>query len=239
MLAIPAIDIYSGKITRLFKGDFGQTKFYDESPLNYAVKFDLIGSEWLHIVDLAASLNGNISVIDQITEIKSSTNLKIQFGGGVKSLSNARKAFEFGVDRIVIGSISISYKAEFEKIYNEFGANKIVVAADVKDEMIFIKGWTQKSEVTLWNHLEYCISIGIQYFLCTDISKDGTLKGPNIDLYTRIMQKHPQISLIASGGISGLDDLVKLNSSKIYAAVIGKAIYENRISWEELKQFVS
>jgi phosphoribosylformimino-5-aminoimidazole carboxamide ribotide isomerase len=237
MLALPAIDIYKGKVTRLLKGNFEDIKFYDGTPLDFAVKFDYIGLKWLHIVDLSGSVTGNISVIDQIQEIKSSTKLKIQFGGGIKTFISADNAFESGADRIVIGSISVTNKNEFEKICNKYGTEKIVVAADVNREMIYVKGWTENSRVSLFDHLNYCTSIGINYFLCTDISKDGTLNGPNIDLYRRILEKHTQINLIASGGISSIDDLIILSRSGVYASVIGKAIYENKITLEELEQF--
>lgn len=237
MLAIPSIDIYNGKVTRLLKGNFADVTYYEDSPLDYAQKFDLIGLEWLHIVDLAASVTGIFSVLEQIKEIKSSTNLKIQFGGGIKNYTNAEVAFNSGVDRIVIGSISVTNKSEFEKIYNRFGAESLIVATDVNEEMIYVKGWTEKSNVSLWNHLSYCTSIGVKYFLCTDISKDGTLFGPNLELYIRIMEEYPQINLIASGGIGSIDDLKKLSVNRIYAAVIGKAIYDKKISLEELIQF--
>lgn len=239
MLAIPAIDIFNGKVTRLLKGDFSKVTYYQNTPLDWAIKYYSIGSEWLHIVDLEASVNGIFSATNQIKEIKSNTKLKIEFGGGIKSFESAVKAFECGADRIVIGSISITHKEIFERIVQEFGAEKVVVATDSDKEMILIKGWTEISSVSLWQHLEYCISVGINYFLCTDISKDGTLAGPNIDLYNRILEEHPQIKLIASGGIGNLEDLHKLNQTKVYATVVGKAIYENKITLEELKNFVS
>ena len=238
MLAIPAIDIFNGKVARLLKGNFQEITYYDKSPLEYAQLFDSIGLEWLHIVDLAASVTGNISVGDQIKKIKFFTDLKIQFGGGIKNIFNAQKSFDSGADRIVIGSISVTDRNEFEKICDKYGTEKIVVAADINDEMIYVKGWTEKSSVTLWNHLEYCTTVGVKYFLCTDISKDGTLKGPNINLYRRILERFNQINLIASGGISCIDDMLKLNHNGVYGAVVGKAIYENKISLEELKQFV-
>lgn len=239
MLVIPAIDIFMGKVARLYKGDFAHATFYKKTPAEYAEAFDKIGCEWLHVVDLAASLSGIISVGNQIKEIESSTKLKIQFGGGIKTLQNAVSAFDSGVNRIIIGSISVSNKKEFEKIVDKYGIEKIVVATDSKDEMVLTKGWTEKSEVTLWQHLDYCTSIGIKYFLCTDIRKDGTLEGPNIRLYKKIMELYPKVQLIASGGIGGADDLRKLNETKIYATVVGKAIYESKLTMRELKKFVS
>jgi len=239
MLAIPATDIFLGKVTRLHKGDFTRAKFYKGTPLDYARKFDEIGSEWMHIVDLAASLDGKITVSDQIAEIKNETDLKIEFGGGIKTFKQAESAFKYGVDRIVVGSITISHKDIFEKIVNKYGPKKVVVAIDSKNEKVLIKGWTEDSAITLWEHLEYCAGIGLKYFLCTDISKDGTLKGPNIDLYERVMKSFPKIKLIASGGVSSIGDLKALDEKNIYASVVGKAIYEKKISMEELKQFVS
>lgn len=239
MLAIPAIDIFMGRVARLHKGDFTQAKFYNGTPLDYAVRFDSINAPWLHIVDLAASLNGKITIGDEIIEIKGKTKLKLEFGGGIKTYEQAKEAFSFGADRIVLGSMTISSKNIFEKIIEEFGAEKIVVATDSKDEKILIKGWTEESAVTLWQHLEYCTQLGIKYFLCTDIAKDGTLEGPNVNLYVRIMKNFPQIKLIASGGVSSVKDLCELCENNIYASVVGKAIYENKIKLEELRQFVS
>lgn len=239
MLVIPAIDIFMGKVARLYKGDFTHTTFYKKSTLEYAKSFDAIGCKWLHVVDLAASLSGIISVGEQLKAIQSATRLKIQFGGGIKSLENASNAFSYGAERIIIGSISISHKNEFEKIIDKYGSDKIVVAVDVKNEMVLIKGWTEKSSVSLWEHLDYCISKGLNNFLCTDISKDGTLTGPNTKLYNNIIKIYPQIKLIASGGIGSSDDLLKLSKTDIYGTVVGKAIYEHKITMRELKQFVS
>lgn len=237
MLAIPSIDIYNGEITRLLKGNFADVTYYEDSPLEYAQKFESIGLEWLHMVDLSASVTGNISVLEIIREIKSTTNLKIQFGGGIKSLLNAEKVFDYGVDRIVIGSISVNNQNEFEKINDKYGSDKIIVASDIKNEMIYVKGWTENSNVSLWDHFDYCTSLGIKNFLCTDISKDGTLIGPNLELYKRVIEKYSQVNLIASGGIGSVDDLKNLSATGLYAAVIGKAIYEKKITLEELKQF--
>jgi phosphoribosylformimino-5-aminoimidazole carboxamide ribotide isomerase len=239
MLAIPAIDIYHGKVARLNKGDFSTAKYYDLSPLEYAKQFDAIKSKWLHIVDLVASVDGKITAGSQITEIKKATRMKIEFGGGIKTYEQAELALSFGVDRIVLGSMTVSSKNIFERIVESYGPEKIVVATDSKDEMILIKGWTELSAFSLWEHLDYCTKLGVKYFLCTDIAKDGMLEGPNIDLYTRVMKKHPNIKLIASGGVSSVTDLIKLDKKNIYASVVGKAIYENKISMEELKQFVS
>ena len=239
MLAIPAIDVYLGKVARLHKGDFATAKFYNGSPLDYSVKYDELDFPWLHLVDLSASVNGKISVAGIVQEIKNATKLKIEFGGGIKTYEQAKEAFSFGVDRIVLGSMTISSRNIFEKIVDEFGIEKIVVATDSKNEMILIKGWTEESSITLWQHLEYCSQIGMKYFLCTDIAKDGTLEGPNINLYERIMEKFPKINLIASGGVSSVKDLEILHERNIYASVVGKAIYENKITLEELKKFVS
>jgi len=235
MLVIPAIDIYKNRVARLFKGDFETVKYYEKSPIEYAKEFSKVGLNYIHIVDLEASVTGKISVKEIIQKIKKETELKIHFGGGIKSYNTAKELLESGVDKIVIGSISISNKNEFEKIVAEFGNEKIIVATDSKDEKIMIKGWIENSNVELFEHIDYCSSLGLKYFLCTDISKDGTLSGPNFFIYEKLMKRYPNLKFIASGGISSREDLLKLNSMNLFATVVGKSIYENKIKIEELK----
>lgn len=234
MLVIPAIDIYKNKVARLFKGNFDSAKFYEKTPIEYAKEFSNAGLKYLHVVDLEASVNGKISVRDMIRQIKNETNLKIQFGGGIKNYETAQHLFEVGVDKLVIGSISISNKNEFEKIVNDFGNEKIIVATDSKNEKIMIKGWIETSDINLFEHIDYCSALGLKYFLCTDISKDGTLSGPNFSIYQKLIELYPDLKFIASGGISKLDDLFQLKAMNLYATVVGKSIYENKIKIEEL-----
>ncbi|MEW6006249.1 MAG: 1-(5-phosphoribosyl)-5-[(5-phosphoribosylamino)methylideneamino]imidazole-4-carboxamide isomerase [Stygiobacter sp.] len=239
MLVIPAIDIYKNKTARLFKGKFDEAKFYDNSPLEYAKIFSENNFKLIHIVDLEASVNGIISTKEIIKQIKNETSLKIQFGGGIKKLETAKGLIDLGVDKIVIGSISISDKDEFEKIVNEIEIEKIIVATDSKDKKILIKGWLEESKIELEQHVNYCSSLGIKYFLTTDITKDGTLTGPNYNLYQDLIKNFPSLNFIASGGISNIDDVIKLNETNLYATVVGKAIYENKINLKELSKIDS
>lgn len=239
MLVIPAIDIYKNKTARLFKGKFDEAKFYDNSPLEYAKIFSENNFKLIHIVDLEASVNGIISTKEIIKQIKNETSLKIQFGGGIKKLETAKELIDLGVDKIVIGSISISNKDEFEKIVNEIEIEKIIVATDSKDKKILIKGWLEESKIELEQHVNYCSSLGIKYFLTTDITKDGTLTGPNFNLYQDLIKNFPSLNFIASGGISNIDDVIKLNETNLYATVVGKAIYENKINLKELSKIDS
>ncbi len=239
MLVIPAIDIYKNKVARLFKGKFEEVKFYDNSPLEYAKIFSDNNFNLIHIVDLEASINGIISTKEIIKQIKKETNLKIQFGGGIKKSETAKELIDLGVDKIIIGSISISNKKEFEKIINETEVEKIIVATDSKDKKILIKGWLEESKIEVDQHIGYCSSLGIKYFLTTDITKDGTLTGPNFNLYEELIKNFPSLNFIASGGISNINDVVKLKNTNIYATVIGKAIYENKINLKELSKIGS
>lgn len=237
MKIIPAIDILNNKIVRLEKGKFQSSKVYSDNPLDVAKTFDEVGFEWIHIVDLSGSKSGEISTIDLLRKIKNQTSLKIQFGGGIRCREDVKQITSY-VERIIIGSLSVTDKNEFEKIISEFGEQKIICAVDVKDEKVMIKGWTVDSELTLQNHLDYCTSIGVKNILVTDIQRDGMLTGPNINLYSKLITNYPSLNLIASGGISDYDDLISLKKICAYAVVVGKAIYENKISLKELKEFV-
>lgn len=235
MKIIPAIDILDNKLVRLQKGDYESSKIYSDNPVDVAKSFDEAGFEWLHIVDLSGSKSGKISTNNLLKEIKNQTRLKIQFGGGIRKLEDAKQLISY-VDKIIIGSLSVTNKNEFKKIISEIGEQKIICAVDVKDEKVMIKGWTVDSELTLQNHIDYCSSVGIKTFLVTDISRDGMLSGPNINLYEKLKANYPALNFIASGGVSGLADLINLKKINPYAVVVGKAIYENKITLKELKE---
>jgi phosphoribosylformimino-5-aminoimidazole carboxamide ribotide isomerase len=234
MLIIPAIDLLDNKVVRLTKGDYNEVTYYDYSPVDLATRYENHGFEWLHIIDLAAAKSGNISALPVIKEIKQKTKLKLQFGGGVRNKEQVDELINAGVDRIIIGSLSIQNKDEFENIVSKYGADKFVVAIDSHNENILTKGWTENSGVPIYDHINYCSDKSVTTFLCTDVSKDGTLSGPNAVLYGKIMEKHPGVKLIASGGISSLHDILLLGSMNLYATVVGKAIYENKIKLEDL-----
>lgn len=235
MLIIPAIDILNGKVSRLTKGDFNSSTIYRGSVLDYAKLYDQNRLKRLHIVDLQASVTGEISCLDVLSDIKRYTSLEIEFGGGIKLLENAEAALSAGVDKLIIGSISISNKPEFERIVLNVGADKIISAIDVKNKMISIKGWTEVSSISVFEHINYCKDLGIEEYLCTDINKDGMLQGLNNMLYQEIMNEYPTIKLIASGGVSSKKDLIKLKRMNIYGCIVGKALYEQKITIEEIK----
>ncbi len=234
MIIIPAIDILDNKIVRLRKGDFNNVEFYPSSPLEQAKLYESYGFEWLHLVDLNGSRTGIISVSEIILEIKSKTNLKIEFGGGIRNNENVTTLLALGVDKVIVGSVSILDKNEFEKIILNVGADKIIVAADVKDKIIAVKGWTENTSVSIYEHIEYCKSKGLDTFLCTDISTDGMLIGTNLKLYEKLLKSFPGIKLIASGGVKDINDVIALYDLNVYGVVIGKAIYENKIELKEL-----
>lgn len=237
MLIIPAIDIIDGKVVRLTEGEFENRTEYSNSPLEQALLFKKNQFSKIHIVDLKASLSENISTMKTLKEIQLKTELKIEFGGGIRNLEIAKKIKGIGVDELIIGSLSILNKTELKQIANSVGSESIIIAADVINESIFIKGWTKDTGINIFDHIKYCNSLGIQKFLCTDIEKDGKLEKPNFELYKQLKDKFPKLYFIASGGVSSIEDLRELEKIGIPAVVVGKAIYENRISIEELKSF--
>ena len=237
MLIIPAIDILNGKAVRLQKGDFNKVTEYANSPVEQAILYESHGFEYVHMVDLEGSKTGRINIAPVISEIKQRSKIKIEFGGGIRSLENVKELIELGVDKIVIGSLSVKNKNEFEKIISNFGADKLVIAADVLDMKIAVKGWTEDSGIHLFDHINYCSSLGCKHYLCTDIKKDGMMKGPSVDLYKQVQDNFPAVNLIASGGVSSMPDIEALSKMNIYAAIVGKAIYEKQITLEELAEF--
>ncbi|MFA4923901.1 MAG: 1-(5-phosphoribosyl)-5-[(5-phosphoribosylamino)methylideneamino]imidazole-4-carboxamide isomerase [Ignavibacteriaceae bacterium] len=236
MLIIPAIDLYENKIVRLRKGDFNQVTFYEQTPLAKAKEFEQYGFEWIHIVDLLGSKTGIISVETIIRQVKKETKLKIEFGGGVRNSHTVSQLFEIGVDKIILGSMSVKNKNEFEIIVKNFPPENFIIAVDALDEMLAVSGWTEATAISIYAHIEYCLQFGLTHFLCTDISKDGMLTGTNVELYKNILAHFPRINLIASGGIKDLDDVKKVKEINPYAVVIGKAIYEGKINLKELAE---
>ena len=237
MLIIPAIDIIDGKVVRLSKGKYESKITYNKTPLEQAKIYDSFGFKWLHIVDLSGSKEGKIGTKKIIEEIKKQTNLKIEFGGGIRTKQDVISLDNIGVDGIIIGSLSVINKNEFESIFTEVIPDKIIVATDVFDKQIKIKGWTENTNIHLFEHIEYCTSLGIKTFLCTDIAVDGMLTGPNIELYKTTLDKYPNIQLTASGGVSNIKDIIELKKLPLRGVVVGKAIYENKIDLKELAKF--
>lgn len=239
MLVIPAIDIIDGKIVRLKKGDYKNPVFYDYDLPNLVNNYKSNGFELIHIVDLNASRDGKLSLFKLLEELINKTGIKIQFGGGIRDIFQIESLLNIGVQRIILGSLTVNNKLLFEEITRNFTLQNLVVAIDVLDENVMVKGWTENSHINIYDHFKYCINLGIRNFLCTDINKDGMLQGSSISLYQNILRKFPDINLIASGGVASILDLEQLKSIGIPEVVVGKALYENRIKLEELKRFVS
>lgn len=238
MRIIPAIDIIDGKCVRLTKGDYNTKKIYNEDPLEVAKSFEDVGIEFLHLVDLDGAKSKHIVNHKVLEKIASKTNLKIDFGGGLKSDEDLKIAFESGANQITGGSIAVKDPSIFTAWLTKFGSEKIILGADCKDEKIAVNGWQEESELDILPFIQNYQKEGIQYVICTDISKDGMLQGPSFDLYQKIIQQSPEIKLIASGGISNIDEFPKLVEIGCEGVILGKAIYENRISLKEIERFV-
>ncbi|MFB9080481.1 1-(5-phosphoribosyl)-5-[(5-phosphoribosylamino)methylideneamino]imidazole-4-carboxamide isomerase [Flavobacterium procerum] len=238
MRIIPAIDIIEGKCVRLSKGDYDTKIIYNENPLEVAKSFEAHGIEHLHLVDLDGAKSSKIVNHKILEQIATQTSLKIDFGGGLKSDDDLRIAFESGANQITGGSIAVKNRAIFEKWISEYGSEKIILGADAKDEKIAVSGWLEESNEDLIPFIQDYQSKGIQYVICTDIAKDGMLQGPSFDLYSKILAEAKGVKLIASGGISTFDELPKLAELGCEGTIIGKAIYEGRISLKQLEDFI-
>ena len=238
MRIIPAIDIIEGKCVRLTKGDYNTKIIYNENPLEVAYAFEGSGIEYLHVVDLDGAKASHIVNYKILEQIASKTNLKIDFGGGLKSDEDLHIAFESGANQITGGSIAVKNTPVFENWISKFGAHKIILGADCLDEKIAVSGWQEESNLNVIPFIQDYQSKGIHYVICTDISKDGMLQGPSFDLYERILTQASHIKLIASGGISTFHEIPQLAKLGCEGVIIGKAIYENRISLKELETYI-
>lgn len=236
MLIIPAIDVYENKVVRLHKGDFNQITVYADSAVEQAKLFYSYGFKRLHVVDLLGSKNGDVNIKETIKRIKNETGFELQFGGGIRSASTAKELVNLGVDKVILGSVSIKNEDELKRILDIVPSSNVIIAADVEGEYIAVRGWTEKSGVNIYKHIERCLNLDITCFLCTDISKDGTLEGTNMELYKNIMIKFPEANVIASGGVKNITEIKKLQEINLYAAVTGKAIYEKKIDLKELAE---
>ena len=237
MRIIPAIDIIEGKCVRLSKGDYSTKKIYNENPLEVAKAFADHGIRFLHLVDLDGAKSKHIVNHKILEQLAAKTPLNIDFGGGLKSDEDLRIAFESGAKQITGGSIAVKNPELFCQWIETYGADKIILGADIKGEFIATDGWLETSDQTLYEFLAWYESKGVQYTICTDISKDGMLQGPAFELYEKI-QNQTKLKLIASGGISSFAELHKLAALGCEGTIIGKALYEKRISLKELEQFI-
>ena len=239
MRIIPAIDIIEGKCVRLSKGDYSTKKIYSEDPLDMAKRFEDHGIKYLHLVDLDGAKSKHIVNHKVLENIATNTSLQIDFGGGLKTDDDLRIAFESGAKQITGGSIAVKNPETFTSWINTYGADKIILGADAMDEKIAVSGWLEESDKALIPFINEYQNKGISYVICTDISKDGMLEGPSFKLYKRILNEtENDLKLIASGGISTFDELPKLAEIGCEGTIIGKAIYENRISLKQLESFI-
>ncbi|MBC7423010.1 MAG: 1-(5-phosphoribosyl)-5-[(5-phosphoribosylamino)methylideneamino]imidazole-4-carboxamide isomerase [Ferruginibacter sp.] len=234
MIIIPAIDIINGKCVRLTKGDFAQQKVYNDNPVEVAKMFADAGLQRLHIVDLDGAKAGKIINLAVLEKIAAATSLTIDFGGGIKNITDVGNVFNAGAAMATIGSLAVKHPELLEEWLMEFGADKFLIGADVLDEKIKISGWLEDSGINIFDFIGRMIGLGAINIFCTDISKDGVMQGPSIELYKTIMEQHPEINLTASGGVSNLADVEELKAIGCSGAIIGKAIYEGNITLQQL-----
>ena len=231
---IPAIDIINGQCVRLTKGDYNQKTVYNDSPLLVAHEFEKIGFKRLHVVDLDGAKSKHIVNSQALHQITSETHLQVDFGGGIKTDEDIETAFANGAKMVTVGSIAVTNPDLFISWMEKYGAEHMILGADVRNGKISINGWKEDSTEDLLPFLQKYIDAGVRNVLCTEISKDGTLQGPAIELYSQVMEAYPQLHLIASGGVSCMADIQALNQAGIPAVVFGKAIYEGKINLKEL-----
>lgn len=235
MKIIPALDIMDGKCVRLTQGDFKKKKIYSEDPLNVALKFQDADLEYLHLVDLDGAKAGEVVNWDVVYELQEKTALQIDFGGGVKTDGDVQQLMDLDIYQINIGSIAIREPDTFKRWMQEYGSRNFILSADVKDEHIMINGWLEPTELRLFDLVEDYMRSGLEFLTCTDIGSDGMLEGPNFSLYEKLRDRFPTLNVIASGGISSLDDLRKLHALGLHGAIIGKALYEHRLELTDLR----
>ena len=239
MRLIPAIDIIDGKCVRLSKGDYNTKKIYNENPLEVAKEFEAHGIQYLHLVDLDGAKSKHIVNHKVLETIASKTSLQIDFGGGLKSDKDLHIAFDSGANQVTGGSIAVKDREIFLGWLENYGAEKIILGADANNEKVAVSGWQEESDLKLIPFVQQYQSEGIQYVICTDISKDGMLQGPAFQLYIKMLsQTKKGLNLIASGGISTFDELPKLAEIGCEGAIIGKAIYEGKISLKQLEHYI-
>lgn len=235
---IPAIDIIDGKCVRLTQGDYSRKTVYNEDPVEIAKMFEDYGIKRLHTVDLDGAKSSHVINYKTIERIATATNLTIDFGGGIKSNSDIEIAFSSGAKLVTIGSIAVKRPELMIEWISNYGCERLILGADVKNGLISINGWKEEGNDELMPFIEKYIEHGINNVLCTDIARDGMLKGPSTDMYKRIMSSFPTLNLIASGGVSSVEDIYELDNAGIPSVVFGKAIYEGRITMKELSEFV-
>lgn len=231
MIIFPAIDLFDKKAVRLYKGDYHNMTVYSDNPIEIAHDFEIQGATHIHMVDLEGAKDGTTPNIDIVSQVANETDLFVEIGGGIRDMATVEKYLSAGVGRVILGTAAVT-DSEFLKAAVAKYGDKIAVGADVKDGYIAIKGWIEKSELTLEDFLSEMQEIGVKYIICTDISKDGAMRGTNLELYRELSQKY-SMNITASGGVSSLDDVKKLRLMDIYGAIIGKAYYIGAIDLKD------
>lgn len=237
MEIIPAIDIIDGKCVRLTHGDYSQKKIYNEHPLEVAKQFEDAGLQRLHLVDLDGAKEGKVRNWKVLEAVAGKTSLVIDFGGGIKSEKDVQIVFDSGAALATVGSMAVKEKETFAQWLEKFGADNFFLGADVKKEKLTVSGWTEQTEIWIYDFIEEYFGKGLKQIFCTDVSKDGALQGPSTDLYKSIVEKFPELHFVASGGVSSLDDVCRLQEIGCKGVIIGKAIYEGRVQLHDLKNF--
>lgn len=236
---IPAIDLIDGKCVRLTQGDYSQKIIYNEDPLEVAKMFEEIGIRRLHLVDLDGAKKSEIVNLGVLERIASHTSLMIDFGGGIKTEEMLGSVFDAGAAIATVGSIAVKNNELFLSWLQRFGAEKILLGTDVKDEKISIAGWIEKTDINVFDFIEIQVRSGVKQIFCTDIAKDGLLQGPSVELYQKMIDRFSGIQLIASGGVSKIEDVEALEKCGCKGVIIGKAFYEKRITLKEIKRYVN
>ena len=241
MYIIPAIDILDGKVVRLREGDYDQKTVYDVSIADMIETYRSNGTEFIHIIDLNGA-KGDFSNQAELFSIIKKTDMRVQYGGGIRTIEQVTSLLDAGIHRVIVGTQAITNPDFLAELSKEVGkkydyANRIVIAIDVLDEVIKYSGWMESSPIKLMDYVDKCLQLGFFRFLCTDINKDGKLAGAAIDLYKNLLEHSPFIKLIASGGVSSMEDIYELAKLEVRSVVVGKAIYENRITIEEIKEW--
>lgn len=231
MIILPAIDLYGGKAVRLYKGEYDQMTVYDDDPINTARKFEAFGASWLHMVDLEGAKTGGTPNMDVAENIIKNTSLSVEIGGGVRDMAIIERYIESGVSRVILGTAAITNESLVKEAADRYD-DKIAVGADIKDGFVAIKGWTEKSKITLHDFCSSMQDKGIRTVICTDISKDGAMQGTNREMYKELAGKY-DMAFIASGGVSTIDDVKALRDMGMYGAIIGKAYYTGAIDLAE------
>ncbi len=235
---IPAIDIIDAKCVRLTKGDYSSKKIYNEDPLEVAKQFEDAGVQKLHLVDLDGAKQKKVINYKVLEKIATHTTLTIDFGGGVQSDEDIQQVFDYGAAQVTGGSIAVKNPEKFLSWLQQYGGEKIILGADAKNKKIAISGWEEDTSEDIFSFIEKYIAEGVKYIISTDVNKDGLLQGPSIELYREMKDRFPESKIIASGGVAEMKDIETLAKKNLYGVIVGKAIYEGRISYDSLKKFI-